>query len=97
MVKTQQWTVADLIKYLASIRSTLSDAELVRLRNTAAFSKELSKEDPEGLPNRYQARQLYEPLDVFRKLKLPVLDWGQKVKWRSSSDEGACCSPDEPT
>ncbi|KAJ3533672.1 hypothetical protein NMY22_g7241 [Coprinellus aureogranulatus] len=87
MVKTNQWTVADLIKYLASIRPTLSDEELVRLRNTAAFSKELSREDPEDLPNRYQARQLYEPLDIFRKLKLPVLDWGQKVKWRSSSDE----------
>ena len=90
MVKTNQWTVAELMKYLASIRSTLSDEELGRLRNTAAFSKELTEEGPDGLPNRYQARQLYEPLDVFRKLQLPVLAWGQKVKWRGSSDEGVC-------
>jgi hypothetical protein len=74
----------------------LSEEELLRLRNTAAFSRELTQDDPDGLPNRYQARQLYEPLDIFRKLKLPVLDWGQKVKWRGSSDEGMYEHFDQP-
>ncbi|RXW23364.1 hypothetical protein EST38_g2483 [Candolleomyces aberdarensis] len=88
MIKTSQWTVADLIKYLSSVRSTLSSEELMRLKNTVAFSKESTAgEQAQGAPSRYQARQLYEPLDVFRSLNLPVLDWGQKVKWRGSSDE----------
>jgi hypothetical protein len=93
MIKTSQWTVADLIKYLASVRSNLSPEEILRLKNTAAFSKELTAEEQaQGSAPRYQARQLYEPLDVFRSLNLPILDWGQKVKWRGSSDEGTSCS-----
>ncbi|KAJ2913257.1 hypothetical protein MD484_g7175, partial [Candolleomyces efflorescens] len=62
--------------------------ELMRLKNTAAFSKELTADEKaQGSSPRYQARQLYEPLDVFRSLNLPILDWGQKVKWRGSSEE----------
>ena len=88
MIKTNQWTVSELVKYLASIRATLSDDELLRLKNTNAFSKEVTEGEVLTGPNRFQARQLYEPLDVFRKLRLPVLDWGQKGKWRGSSEEG---------
>ncbi|KAF5326190.1 hypothetical protein D9611_000170 [Ephemerocybe angulata] len=87
MIKTNQWTVADLVKYLASIRSTLSNEEFTRLKSTAAFSKETGSDAEKAVAARYQARQLYEPLDVFRKLHLPVLDWGQNVRWRGSSEE----------
>ena len=27
-------------------------------------------------------------MDVFRELKLPVIDWGTHPKWRSNSEEG---------
>jgi hypothetical protein len=31
---------------------------------------------------------LYEPVDLFRELGLPVIDWGADNQWRSESDEG---------
>jgi len=89
MIKTNEWTVADLAKYLVSVQSTLSNEEWARLKVTAAFSKETTLNGDAGSqkPMRYQAQELYEPLDVFRQMGLPVMDWG-KQKWRSSSDEG---------
>ncbi|KAF5386054.1 hypothetical protein D9615_002424 [Tricholomella constricta] len=88
MIKTNEWTVADLAKYLVSVQSTLSPEEWARLKMTAAFSKEENmKGDANQKPTRYQAQQLYEPVDVFRQLGLPVMDWGKQLKWRSSSDE----------
>lgn len=90
MIKTNEWTVADLAKYLVSVQSTLSEEEWARLKMTAAFSKETNAKDGNDSqkPVRYQAQQLYEPLDVFRQLGLPVMDWGKQTKWRGSSDEG---------
>ena len=89
MIKTNEWTVADLAKYLVSVQSTLSNEEWARLKVTAAFFKETTLGGDAGSqkPMRYQAQELYEPLDAFRQLGLPVMDWG-KQKWRSSSDEG---------
>ena len=89
MIKTNEWTVADLAKYLASIQSTLSPEEWARLKMTAAFFKEENlKGDTYQKSTRYQAQQLYEPIETFRSLGLPVIDWGKQTKWRSSSDEG---------
>ncbi|KAG6862295.1 hypothetical protein C0995_015992 [Termitomyces sp. Mi166 len=87
MIKTNEWTVADLAKYLVSIQSTLSPEEWARLKLTPAFFKEDLKGDTCQKVTRYQAQQLYEPVDVFRSLGLPVMDWGKQSKWRSSSDE----------
>ncbi|KAF9562769.1 hypothetical protein CPC08DRAFT_749290 [Agrocybe pediades] len=88
MIKTNEWTIADLTKYLVSVRSSLTAEEFERLRATSAFPIEMSG----GAGNsekrlRHKANQLYEPLDVFRFLNLPVIDWGQQAKWRSSSEE----------
>ena len=90
MIKTNEWTVADLAKYLVSVQSTLTGEEWDRLKLTAVFFKEMDKSgsNDNQKPYRYQAQQLYEPLDVFRQLGLPVLDWGKQTKWRGSSDEG---------
>ncbi|KAG6891738.1 hypothetical protein C0992_006158 [Termitomyces sp. T32_za158] len=88
MIKTNEWTVADLAKYLVSIQSALSPEEWARLKMTAAFFKEETlKGDTGQNATRYQAQKLYEPVDVFRNLGLPVIDWGKQTKWRSSSDE----------
>ncbi|KAG6908391.1 hypothetical protein DXG01_004820 [Tephrocybe rancida] len=88
MIKTNEWTVADLAKYLVSVQSTLSPEEWARLKMTAAFSKEETSKGETGQKvTRYQAQQLYEPVEVLRNLGLPIMDWGKQTKWRSTSDE----------
>jgi len=88
MIKTGDWTIADLIKYLVAVRSTLNDEEMQRLRMTPAFSCEGNRtETVQPKAVRRKAKDLYEPLDTFRQMKLPVIDWGT-TKWRGTSDEG---------
>lgn len=87
MIKTGDWSTSELVKYLVAVQSTLSSEELERLRLTSAFPKENSATET-GKVSRHKASDLYEPVDSFRELGLPVLDWGTKTKWRSSSDEG---------
>ena len=95
MIKTNEWTVADLAKYLVSVQSTLSAEEWARLKVTSAFFREMKDEESVNgqKQSRYKAQDLYEPLDVFRKMGLPVIDWGKQSKWRSSSDEGIVTLP----
>lgn len=90
MIKTNEWTVAELIKYLASVQSTLTTEEWARLKMTAAFAKEtVSPTGTDALkPTRYRAGQLYEPIEVLRQLGLPVIDWGKQTKWRGMSNDG---------
>ena len=98
MVETGEWiTPPDLIKYLVSVQSTLQLEEIKELRVTPAFPEEAITEQnqnqdrtPMKVP-RLKASDLYEPLDVFRSLGLPIIDWrgkDGKHKWRSSSEEG---------
>jgi hypothetical protein len=82
MVKTKEWTTADLVKYLASVQDTLTSTEMKRLEETVAFTAE------GDAIKRYSAKQLYVPDDAFRQMGLPVLDWGNNVKWNSRSNEG---------
>ncbi|EIW60639.1 uncharacterized protein TRAVEDRAFT_119941 [Trametes versicolor FP-101664 SS1] len=84
MIKTGDWTIAELIKYLVAVQTTLTAEELERLQMTTAFLRE--RVGDEKVP-RYRAGDLYEPLDVLRELKLPVIDWGTHPKWRSNSEE----------
>lgn len=89
MIKTNEWTIADLTKYLVSVRASLTSEELQRLKATSAFPKESQGNPDEAAKRmRFTANQLYEPLDVFRTMKLPIIDWGQQMKWKSSSEEG---------
>ncbi|KAL5498075.1 hypothetical protein ACEPAH_3006 [Sanghuangporus vaninii] len=89
MVKTGDWTIADLIKYLVAVQSTLTQTEMERLRQTSAFNKEppVDQLDGQTVRQKFKAGDLYEPLDIFRQLKLPVIDWGVQTKWRPYSDE----------
>jgi hypothetical protein len=89
MIKTGDWTVADLIKYLVNVRTTLTAAEIERLRATSAFVKEgdLGGEKK----TRFRAVDLYEPQDIFRQLGLPIIDWGINTRWRGTSEEGKFC------
>lgn len=91
MIKTGDWTIADLIKYLVAVQTTLTPTELERLMMTSAFPRERREDEklPEnGKSPRHKASDLYEPLDVLRELKLPVIDWGTHPKWRNNSEEG---------
>ncbi|KAL5514880.1 hypothetical protein ACEPAG_2196 [Sanghuangporus baumii] len=89
MVKTGDWTIADLIKYLVAVQSTLTQMEIERLRQTSAFNKEIPADqlDSQTVRKKFKAGDLYEPLDIFRQLKLPIIDWGVQTKWRPYSDE----------
>ena len=81
------WTCQDLMKYLVSVKDTLTTDEIARLRQTAAFPLEIESPDKDASPVRRKPNQLYEPLDTMRELGLPLLDWGEG-KWRSNSEEG---------
>ncbi|KAJ6607773.1 hypothetical protein B0H10DRAFT_2070382 [Mycena sp. CBHHK59/15] len=86
MIKTNEWSIFELTKHLVDVKSSLTAAEWTRLKMTSAFSKEVGDTEAGQKLTRYQAKELYEPLDIFRQLGLPVIDWGQH-KWRGSSDQ----------
>ena len=95
MIKTGDWTTFDLVKYLVSIQSILTPQEIERLRQTPAFPKKgagkLEEQSAAGTSlevQRYKAMDLYEPVEIFRELDLPVMDWGANNRWRPTSDEG---------
>ena len=97
MIKTGDWTIPDLIKYLVSVQSTLQPLEIDRLRLTPAFPEEQTAEPnkneggaPKKVP-KFKASDLYEPLDVFRSLGLPIIDWrgkDGKHRWKPNTEEG---------
>lgn len=84
-----EWSCLDLMKYLVSVKDTLTNDELARLKHTAAFPLLQPPSHDGSKPPlvRKKPFELYEPVDTLRELGLPVLDWGEH-KWRSSSDEG---------
>ncbi|KAG2126877.1 uncharacterized protein EDB93DRAFT_1257371 [Suillus bovinus] len=86
MVKTGDWTISDLITHLVTIQSTLTPDEITKLQMTSAFSRE-GENALSGKKSRYRASDLYEPSITNRQLGLPIIDWGEKTKWRSSSEE----------
>ena len=88
------------MKYLVSVQSRLQTIEIERLRLAPAFPEEGSAEQfrneksedgtPKNVP-KFRASELYEPLEVFRSVGLPIIDWRGKDcgnKWRSNSEEG---------
>ncbi|KAI9511382.1 hypothetical protein F5148DRAFT_1172037 [Russula earlei] len=92
MIKTGDWTTFDLVKYLVSIQSTLTEDEIERLRHTPAFPKEGAGKEQSVLGStrkikRHKAMELYEPIDIFRELRLPIFDWGADNRWKPTSDE----------
>jgi hypothetical protein len=93
MIKTGDWTTFDLVKYLVSIQSTLTSQEVEKLRQTSAFSKEGARKEQSAAGTtrkvqRHKAMDLYEPVEIFRELGLPIMDWGGDNRWRPTSDEG---------
>ncbi|WVQ80757.1 hypothetical protein IAT38_002862 [Cryptococcus sp. DSM 104549] len=83
-----EWSCHDLMRYLVSVRDTLSEEELKRLRQTAAFPLAIEAPGDGTKPAlvRQKPWQLYEPTETMKALGLPLLDWGD-AKWRSNSEE----------
>jgi Protein of unknown function (DUF3684) len=102
MYRTGDWSVVELVKYLASIRKELTPDEMARLSQTRAFLAEVapptygaeknpidSKQSSASTNQvRNLASELYEPTDSNRALGLPVLEWRSQQRWRNNSSEG---------
>ncbi|KAK3823349.1 MAG: hypothetical protein J3Q66DRAFT_310181, partial [Benniella sp.] len=87
LVNVGSWDHMQLVKYLTSIRRTLSPREINELRATPIFpkagqSRALSTPQP---ANRHIASALYAPTETNISLGLPVIEW--KGGWRETSDE----------
>jgi Protein of unknown function (DUF3684) len=93
---TGDWSTFDLVKYLVSVQSTLTASEKIQMRRlgeTRVFSKETAGNGQSAAGSspeveRYRAKDLYEPVDFFRELGLPIIDWGANNQWHPKSDEG---------
>lgn len=88
MVETGDWTTYDLVKYLVSIQSKLTPEEIERLCQSSAFLGAGEKNSAAGAGQKVRVMDLYEPVDIYRELGLPVIDWGVDNQWRPESDEG---------
>jgi hypothetical protein len=93
MIATGDWTTFDLVKYLVSVRPTLTPPEMRHWSETPAFPKEGAGKEQLAAETslnvqRYRAKDLYEPIDIFRELGLPIINWGANNLWRPESDEG---------
>jgi hypothetical protein len=99
MVETGDWTTYELVDYLVSIRPSLTSQEFERLRQTSAFPKENLNAGREQLAagasqkvQRYKAKDLYEPNDLYRELGLPIIDLGTDNQWDPESNNGKLLS-----
>lgn len=93
MVDTGDWTTYDLVNYLESIQPILTSQEFERLRQTSAFPKENAGWEQLAVGasrkvQRYKAKDLYEPNDLFREFGLPIIDWGADNQWDPKSNNG---------
>ncbi|KAF8125469.1 hypothetical protein EV363DRAFT_1402460 [Boletus edulis] len=67
------------------VQDTLTLDELSRLESFVGFAEEGAQGDNDMRP-RYRALDvLYPPLDIFRQLRLPVIDWSER--WQNESDQ----------
>ena len=87
MGTADEWPATELVKYLASAEG-ITPEEIMRLRDIAAFPKEMSPGEAPTNRTKYIARQLYPPVEEFRMMGLPILDWGRQ-KWWHETDEGS--------
>jgi Protein of unknown function (DUF3684) len=93
MIQTGDWTTYDLVKYLVSIKSSLTSQEFENLGQTSIFSREGVRREQLATElgqevQRYKVMDLYEPVELFRELGLPVIDWGADNQWEPKSDDG---------
>ncbi|KAI6027972.1 hypothetical protein PISMIDRAFT_91498 [Pisolithus microcarpus 441] len=79
------WTALNLIDYLIKKESSMSSEDLTALVSSAIFVKENLQSNEEN--TRHRACDLYPPMDIFRELRLPVIEWSGMSEWRDASPE----------
>ncbi|KAI6094846.1 hypothetical protein F5141DRAFT_1295920 [Pisolithus sp. B1] len=85
MLPTGDWTVHDLVSYLVQQGSSLSSEDLSVLESAKIFLKESVQSSEEN--THHCVRDLYPPVDIFRKLQLPIIKWSKKSEWRDTTPE----------
>lgn len=69
----KKWSHVDLIKYLTSVRNDIPLKDIKRLRETPICPAE--SEPMKNSTKLYLISELFEPDEVLRRLKLPILHW----------------------
>ncbi|KAH0828805.1 hypothetical protein J3R83DRAFT_3253 [Lanmaoa asiatica] len=83
MVETGKWETSDLIDYLVQVADTLSPAEISELKSSDAFAKEGAHKGTNKM--RFRADELYPPIDNFRQLRLPLIEWKGRSEWQDTT------------
>lgn len=85
MLSTGEWTVFDLVDYLAQLGPELTSEDISALKLAEIFTKESFQSNEEN--SRHCADELYPPVDIFRSLRLPVIEWNAKSEWSDTSPQ----------
>ncbi|KAF8131205.1 hypothetical protein EV363DRAFT_1584042 [Boletus edulis] len=86
MSSTEGWTVSDLVNYLIQEESSLTSEDHSALKSSKIFTREgFHNEEEEN--TRHRADELYPPVLIFRRLRLPVIKWSEKSEWSDTSSE----------
>ncbi|KAI6014324.1 hypothetical protein EDC04DRAFT_3070659 [Pisolithus marmoratus] len=86
MLSTGDWTVFNLIDYLVQAEPSLTSEDISALKSSKIFRSE-SFQSIEEECTRHCSDELYPPMDIFRKFRLPVIEWNGKSEWRDKSPE----------
>ncbi|KAG8927830.1 hypothetical protein FRC02_007723 [Tulasnella sp. 418] len=85
MIDPGNWDTFKFVKYLVPNRPRIPSREFASLRRREIFPQE---QIPSSGPYKTLLSELYEPLDKFRELSLPLLDWGAH-EWDPQSKEAS--------
>ncbi|KAI6159818.1 hypothetical protein EDD17DRAFT_1761872 [Pisolithus thermaeus] len=86
MSSTGNWTVFNLIDYLVQEEPSLTSEDFSTLKLSKIFRNERSQGNEEE-NICYRIDGLYPPVDIFRRLRLPVIKWSGKSEWMDTSLE----------
>ncbi|KIJ65877.1 hypothetical protein HYDPIDRAFT_151535 [Hydnomerulius pinastri MD-312] len=86
MLSTGDWTMFNLVDYLVQEEPSLTSEDLSALKSFEIFTREIFQSNEEE-NTRHRADELYPPVDIFRRLRLPVIEWSGKFEWRDTSPE----------
>ncbi|KAI9455535.1 hypothetical protein HD554DRAFT_273220 [Boletus coccyginus] len=80
MIETGKWKTSDLINYLVQVADTLSPGDISELKLYDAFAK-----DGVQTGTLFRADELYPPIDSFRQLHLPLIEWRERSEWEDAA------------
>lgn len=84
MLSTGDWAVSNLLDYLVQRMSSLTSDDISALTVSEIFIEETSR-NIETKNTCRRAAELYPPTDIFRRLRLPVIEWSGNPEWDDTS------------